>query len=192
MEPSLYKRYVDDINVATDQVEEGTVYEGGALIQNEDREDGEIEPDMRTFNVIKDIGNEIHQSIQLTRDVPSNHPHRKVPILDLKCWKEKVVVEGNEKHLLLHEFYMKEVTSKSVISRDAALAMSSKRTILTQECLRVIMNCHELVGWERVTEHLNFFMARMQAGGYDKEFRYQVLKSALDAFEFKKEEERNG
>ena len=92
MEPSLYKRYVVDINVATDQVEEGTVYKGGAQIQNENREDGEIEPDMRTFNVIKDIGNEIHQSIQLTRDVPSNHPDRKVPILDLKCWKEDEVV----------------------------------------------------------------------------------------------------
>ena len=61
-----------------------------------------------------------------------------------------------------------------MISRDAALAMRSKRMILVQECLRVILDCHELVGWERVTEHLNFFMARMQAGGYDKEFRYQV------------------
>ena len=110
----------------------------------------------------------------------------------MRCWKEELVVDGNEKHVLLHEFYMKEVSSKSVISRDAALAMSSKRTILTQECLRVILNCHELVGWEKVTEHLNFFMARMQAGGYDKEFRFQVLKSAIDAFESKKEEERDG
>ena len=84
------------------------------------------------------------------------------------------MVDENEKHVILHEFYMKEVSSKSVISREAALAMSIKRTILTQECLRVILNCHELVGWERVTEHLDFFMARMQAGAYDKEFRFQV------------------
>ena len=147
---------------------------------------------MRTFNVIRDVGNEIHRSIQLTRDVPSHHADRKVPILDLRCWKEELVVDGNEKHVLLHEFYMKEVSSKNVISRDAALAMSSKRTILTQESLRVILNCHKLVGWEKVTEHLNFFMARMQAGGYDKEFRFQVLKSAIDAFESKKEEERDG
>ena len=66
-------------------------------------------------------------------------------------WKR----EARSTSSVLHE----KVTSKSVISRDAALAMSSKRTILTQECLRVILNCHELVGWERVTEHLNFFMA---------------------------------
>ena len=102
------------------------------------------------------------------------------------------MVDENEKHVILHEFYMKEVSSKSVISREAALAMSIKRTILTQECLRVILNCHELVGWERVTEHLDFFMARMQAGAYDKEFRFQVLKSAIDAFEAKKEEGASG
>ena len=192
MEPGLYKRYVDDVNLAIDQVEEGTTYEDGTLVQNINGEDRDIEPDARTFDVVRSAGNEIHRSIQMTRDVPSNYTDRKVPILDLKCWKGEVVVDGNENHIIFHEFYMKEVSSKSVISREAALAITSKRTILTQECLRVILNCHQLVGWERITQHLNFFMARMQAGGYDKEFRFQVLKSAVDAYETKKEAESNG
>ena len=85
---------------------------------------------------------------------------------------------------------MKEVSSKLLIHREAALAIQSKRTILTQECLRVLKNCHEGIGWERITGHLSFFMARMQASGYDKEFRFQVLKSAMNAFEEKKEESR--
>ena len=192
IDPSLYKRYVDDINVSTDEIEEGVTYESGALVRIQDGVESEAEPDVRTFNAIRDIGNELHSSIQLTRDVPSEHTDKKVPILDLKCWKGDVMIDRVEKQYLLHEFYMKEVSSKGVISREAALAMNSKRTILTQECLRVIMNCHELVGWEKVTEHLDFFMARMQASGYDKEFRFQVLKSAIDAFESKKEEERSG
>ena len=54
------------------------------------------------------------------------------------------------------------------------------------------MNCHESIGWEKISEHLTYFMARMQAAGYDKSFRFQVLKSAIHAYESKREEERSG
>ena len=70
-------------------------------------EDEEIESYVRIFNIIRDIGNEIHRSIQLTRNVPSNHADKKVSILDLRGWKREVTVDGNEKHVLLHEFYKK-------------------------------------------------------------------------------------
>ena len=135
------------------------------------------------------MGNAIHTSIQLTKDVPSANEDSKVPILDLKCWTDEMTTEdGCLKYQILHEFYMKEVSSKSLIHRESALSIKSKRTILTQECLRVLKNCHEGIGWERISSHLSFFMARKQASGYDKEFRFQVLKSAMNAFEEKKEE----
>ena len=190
--PVVYKRYVDDVNMATDAVDEGVEYVGGALVRNEDRRIDGIEPDERTFNVIREVGNEIHRSIQLTSDVPSGHADRKVPILDLKCWKGEVEVGDDEKDVLLHEFYMKEVSSKSVIHREAAFPLSNKRMILTQECLRILMNCHDLIGWAKISEHLTYFMARMQAAGYDKSFRFQVLKSAIHAYDSKQEEERRG
>ena len=61
--------------------------------------------------LIQDIGNGIHSSIQLEVDFPSNHENRKIPILDLKVWIEK-----HETHtVIMHEFYPKEVASKSVI-----------------------------------------------------------------------------
>ena len=54
-------------------------------------------------------------------------------------------------------------------------------------------NCHELIGEEETAKHLSYFMARMQAVGYDQDFRLQVLKSAYKAYESKKtEEQRNG
>ena len=34
--PSLYKRYVDDVNVATDSVDENVAYVGGSLIRSEE------------------------------------------------------------------------------------------------------------------------------------------------------------
>ena len=121
--PSLYKRYVDDVNVATDPVDENVAYVGGSLIRSEEGESDGIEPDERTFNIIRDVGSEVHRSIQLTRDVPSDHPDRKVPILDLKCWRGEVEIGDDKKYLLIHEFYMKEVSSKSVIQRKAALSL---------------------------------------------------------------------
>ena len=187
IDPVLYKRYVDDINVAVDQVDEDS-----AMIRHGINGQVNIENDKKTFNVIRRIGNEIHRSIELTDDVPSDHVDRKVPILDLKCWVEEVENEGGRRYMLLHEFYMKDVSSKAVIHREAALSLSSKRTILTQECLRILMNSHEMIGWEKISEHLTYFMARMQAAGYDKSFRFQVLKSALHAYRVKQEEERRG
>ena len=54
-------------------------------------------------------------------------------------------------------------------------------------------NCHDLIGAEEITKHISYFMARMQAAGYDQEFRLQVLKSAYKAYQSKKiEEQRNG
>ena len=43
-----------------------------------------------------------------------------------------------------------------------------------------------------MSEHLTYYMARMQAAGYDKSFRAQVLKSAFAAHRKMEEDERNG
>ena len=49
------------------------------------------------------IANDIHSSIQLEIDVPSNHNDGKMPILDLKVWLEEDV--SNRKCQIMHEFY---------------------------------------------------------------------------------------
>ena len=152
----------------------------------------EDEDDETTIEKIRTIGEEIHQSIKLTKEVPSENEDKKLPVLDLKTWIEKVEIEGVEKHQILHEFYMKKVSSRAVIHRKAALSMKSKRTILTQECIRVIRNCHELIGEHRKAEHLSYYMKRLQVAGYDKSFRAQILKTALAATAKMKMDEENG
>ena len=120
------------------------------------------------------VGNSIHQSIQVEIEVPSNHADKKMPILDLKVWIEKI----NEVYLILHEFYMKEVSTKSLILAKSALAWSVKRTVLTQEALRIMMNCSQSLPLERITEHLSLFSLRMQYSGYSHKFRSEVIDSA--------------
>ena len=84
------------------------------------------EEDIRTFDVIRKVGNEIHSSIQLTADTPSNHHNNKVPILNLKCWREEIEEEGQKRFAILHEHYMKDVSSKAVIHRESALSLRKK------------------------------------------------------------------
>ena len=72
------------------------------------------------------------------------------------------------------------------------MPIQTKRTILTQQCLTIMMNCSEDLKDETKNEHLSFFMARMQASGYDHAFRLQILKSAKNAYAKLKEGESHG
>ena len=133
----LMKRYVDDVNLAAQEVPLGARYEDGRLVIKQEEIEGDmlITGDRRTMEVVRDIGNSIHPSIQLEVDYPSNYEDGKMPLLDLKVW----VQEGNDgSSRIIHEFYTKDVSSKSVINAKSAFSWRQKRTVLTQELLRVL------------------------------------------------------
>jgi len=114
----------------------------------------------------------------------------KVPILDLKVWIQEVEIENVKQRRILHEYYDKEVSSKLLIHRRAALSLNEKRTILTQQCLRILLNCSPELSQEIVEKHLSFFILRMQFSGYDQNLRYEILKSAYDAYDEIKRRDR--
>ena len=94
--------------------------------------------------------------------------------------------------MILHEHYIKDVANRFVIHRGAALSLATKRTVLTQECLRVMLNCSPMLNRDVVNKHITYFMKRMQASGYDKLFRYEVLSSAMVAYEKIRDADTNG
>ena len=53
----------------------------------------------------------------------------------------------------------------TIINARSALNWSTKRTVLTQEVLRVLMNNNKLLPWERVVENVNEMVLRMQYWG---------------------------
>ena len=85
--------------------------------------------------------------------------------------------------MILHEHYVKGVSSKSVIHRNSVMSLSSKRIILTQQCLKIMLNCNTHIGWKKISEHLSFYMARMQASGYDHSLRLEIVRSAIGAYD---------
>ena len=178
---AMYKRYVDDINIAAKETPPGTRYLNGNLVIDESAidEDRTIPGDKRTMEIIKSIGNDIHPSIQLEVDCPSNYDDGKLPILDLKVW----IADVNGRSRMIHEFYSKGISSKAVINARSALPWRQKRTVLTQEFLRVILNCSEDVPWEVVTKHIDEMVLRLQFSGYTKKFRHEIVDSALKAYD---------
>ena len=136
-------------------------------------EDEGIRDDERTMTLIKQIGNDIHPSIQPEVDYPSKHQDGNLPILDLKVWietKEKKTEKRYDKaSVIMYEFHTKSVpASKAVINARSALNWNTKRTVLTQEVLRVLLNCSRLLPWERVVENVNEMVLRMQYSGYSR------------------------
>ena len=117
-------------------------------------------------------------------DYSSKHEDHKLPLLDIKMWAQKQQDEdGNTWRVILHEYYAKEVSSKAVIHAQSAMPSSTKRDVLTQEALRIMLRCSPLLPWETTVEHLNVFMRRMQYSGYTSQYRAQIANSALKAYE---------
>ena len=61
-----------------------------------------IPGDKRTMEIIREIGNSIHLSIQLEVDYPCTQENGKMPILDLKVWVQEI----DGLHRIVHKFSM--------------------------------------------------------------------------------------
>ena len=70
--------------------------------------------------------------------------------------------------------------------------MQCKRTILTQQVLRILLNCSKDLTWQDKTKHVNEFMRKLQFSGYNKKFRYEVVSSAIKAYNKITEEDSSG
>ena len=186
----MHQRYVDDTNVVAKQTAIGARYDGERLVINETTiaEDEAVPPDKRTMQLLQKVASYIHPSIRLTIDYPSKHANGKVPMLDLNMW---IMDVGGERKVV-YEHYEKPMTSKAVIHAKSAVSMQIKRTVLSQEVLRILLHCSEHLPWETTCEHVNNFMKKMQYSGYNHSFRYNVVNSALNAMKTIKEKDQLG
>ena len=168
----MYKRYVDDINI---------------IMETPQPTNETMNDDEQAIEIIKQIGNNIHPSIQLETDCPSKHSDSKLPLLDIKIWIEKKEdgesdTTSNTYSKIMHEYYYKEVASKSVINARSSLPWEAKRTTITQEILRILLRCSPDLPPETTKGHIQQFMLRLQFSGYNPTFKAQVVKSAYKAY----------
>ena len=81
----------------------------------------------------------------------------------------------NEHGKIVYEHYVKPVSSKYTVHERSAMAKKTKRQILTQDALRILLNCSRRLPWATKVRHLEGYSARMQLSGYEVKFRREVL-----------------
>ena len=117
----VYKRYTDDINVAT-----------------EDDQRTEATTDREVMEKIQREANSISTSIRATADYGSKYRDGKLPLLDVKSWigrnKDGVIK-------IMHEHYMKDVSTRSLIHFNSAHPTNVKTNIVVNEASRILQNC---------------------------------------------------
>ena len=141
---------------------------------------------------VQKMANTIEKDIQLTMDVPSNHPDGKLPVLDLKMWVESRrdgegeggrVDEGEVEHQeIMYQFYEKEMVAPRVIGRESVLPERVKLTTLTQEIIRVKKNTCKPLRKRMEREQMSRFAMKMWLSGYNKRERKDILVAGLKGF----------
>ena len=99
----------------------------------------------------------------------------KMPLLDTQVW-----VADNK---VMYEHYRKPMANDLLMMEMSAMPAGMKRTVLTQEVVRIRKNIHPDLPWEITAKHLNNLSRRLRLSGYDEAYRYQVIKSGVEGFE---------
>ena len=189
IEVLMYSRFKDDIFISTLNVEKGTTLIDDKLVLDTNKriEDEGKEDDVITMEIVRQIADKVNPMLKFTLDVPSQHEDGKIAVLDLK-----VNINESMNNRIDYEFYEKPTKNPKILQADSAINAASKRTILTQECLRRIRNTKVELGNDIRNKHLNEFMVKMKNSGQKKLYRRQILQSSLHAFEKMLEEDKNG
>ena len=130
------------------------------------------------------MASSINEMIQMTGDCPSLNNDGRMPLLNTKVWVE----EG----LLLYENYRKPMANPLMMLEMSAMPANMKRTVLTQEVVRIRRNMSKRLPWEATVKHLNDFSERLKLSGYDEDYRFQVIKSGVEGFDKMLIEEQTG
>ena len=180
--------YVDDMNIIFHPLPPGARWceEERKMIIMQDRiEDNGESKDKLTMNEMRKMANTICPIIQMEEDFPSKNKDSKLPILDLKVWVR-------DDNIIMHEFYRKSMSSRTMMMKRSAMPKTMKRSVLTQEGIRILRNCSEDIPWQRVEAHLTEFSLRMKLSGYNENYRQNIIKSSLAGWRKQKEQENNG
>ena len=74
------------------------------------------------------------------------------------------------------------MTAKKVILATSAQPWGQKRTTLTQELFRRLLNCSKELSCSTKRKHLDNFMQLLNNSGYSQKFRTEILKSGLEGY----------
>ena len=170
-------RYVDDENPTFKPVPFGARIVDGKvqIIQEHIESDKNIPHDKRTFDLVLEVANSIWSNIQFTMEVPSESPSGYIPVLDMQ-------VAVNQLGQITRKFYSKPMNTPFTILARSAHSWQTKRSTLTQEGVRRMLNTSTNTPISERNQILQEWDMKMNLSGYSKNFRGNVISSAVQIY----------
>ena len=81
-----------------------------------------------------------------------------------------------------YDFFSKPMAAKKVILSTSAQPWGQKRTTLTQELIRRMLNCSKELNCEAKRKHLDNYMQLLKNSGYSEAFRAEILNAGLKGY----------
>ena len=174
-------RYMDDVRLTLDSLKEGWRWtEGGVYFSEgwkiEDELSGETST-QRTGRILKDMMNSVLGFLRLTVEIADDFDDRKLPTLDLKIW---VHPEGR---MVLYEHFEKTMNTNLVLQQISALSENIKVNSLSQEVVRILLNCSEDDEDHVRVKHLNHLSTKLKTSGYNTTYKGKVLVNGIKYYE---------
>ena len=158
--------YVDDATFVT-----------RGLRRDDSNEYRNMELDVETAEVYKEVANSLEDDISMTFEAPSISESGKLPILDLHVWVD------SEKNIILWNFYEKPMCSDLVMMKTSAFSWSMKRTVLSGEVFRRLYNTHpSLVGGSLTDDEIAKFCYKMMKSGYSEHEREIIVREGKSRY----------
>ena len=174
--PKINKLYVDDKTVVLKPVPLGARFRNDRVevLEDEIENDRSIPADLRTAEILKEVGNSICPFIKVSVDCPSNHSDGLLPILDLKT---RIV---NNK--IDYRFFKKKMSNRMTIMATSAFPPNVKRATMTNEVLRRLRNTRRDLPWSVFADIISEFSNDMRHMGYSEGFRGKLIQAALTGY----------
>ena len=174
----LHMFYVDDHNLAMEELPPGSRYRDGRveIVPEEVDDDCLLPGDQRTALVMKEVANSICEFTSFKTDCPSANASGWMPLLDIQSR-----VEPNNQ--ISWKYFEKNVTSPFTILNSSALPNKVKRMSLIQEGLRRLRNtCPALIPTLK-QDLMEGLAEKMMLSGYPEELRAGVIRDAVVGYE---------
>ena len=116
-----------------------------------------------THPLVRQVAEAEDLMMKFTIDIPTDHDDNKISVLDLKIGLNKEMDDRID-----YEFFEKPTRNPKVILAESAINLNTKRTILTQECLRRMRNTKIELGENVRNGHLTKFMLKIKNSGHSQ------------------------
>ena len=184
----LASGYIDDMRYLTSSIREGVRWcdKEQKMVEKEEWRIEDTAPgenkEQRTSREILKVMNSIYKNVQFTRETCQDFKNGRLPTLDFTLWIEQGEGEGAR---MLYSFYEKELGSKYCIMEQGAMSEQMKRSTLSQEVIRRMVNTSEMVEQAERNKILEIFAEKMSRSGYSRRTVQDIMVAGLKGYETK-------